>query len=75
MHYHSNPIYIYISYLSSQLSTSESLETAESDKAAELSGSETVLQESPEGELLPRIQQINEQIKQKNETAARFSQK
>ena len=35
--------------------SSEALEAAESDKAAELSGSETVLQESPEGELLPRI--------------------
>ena len=45
--------------------SSEAPETAESDKAAELSGSETVLQESPEGELLPRIQQINEQIKRK----------
>ena len=45
--------------------SSESLETAESDKAVESSGSETVLPESPEGELLPRIQQINEQIKRK----------
>ena len=45
--------------------SSEALETAESDRAVELSGSETVLPESPEGELLPRIQQINEQIKRK----------
>ena len=55
--------------------SSEAAETAESNRAVELSGSETVLSESPEGELLPRIQQINEQIKQKNETAAQFSQK
>ena len=54
--------------------SSEAVETAESDRAVELSGSETVLPESPEGELLPRIQQINEQIKTKNETAAQFSQ-
>ena len=45
--------------------SSEAVETAESDRAVELSGSETVLPESPEGELLPRIQQINKQIKQK----------
>ena len=55
--------------------SSEAVETAESDRAVALSGSETVLPESPEGELLPRIQQINEQIKTKNETAAQFSQK
>ena len=35
--------------------SSEAVETAESDRAVELSGSETVLPESPEGELLPRF--------------------
>ena len=35
--------------------SSEAVEPAESDRAVELSGSETVLPESPEGGLLPRF--------------------
>ena len=46
--------------------SSEAEEAAESDKAAGSLGSEKMSPESPEGEVLPRIQQINEQIKQKS---------